>query len=299
MDMMPVVPMPHDTISIRPVTDVTGTTQFQELERLVWNTDDVDVVPNHVLVTLIKNGGLLLAAYAPDGPEHTGGMIGAAFGWLGIGVDPADPAGKPRLKFASHMAGVLPAWQGKHIGLRLKLAQREAVLAQGLTDWMTWTFDPLFRPNAVFNIHRLGATCRTYLRNVYGELNDDLNRGVPSDRFQVDWRLSSPHVLHDLAQPTPQRAWDPDILALLPAPRNAAGYQTPPAALLPEDGRPLAVPIPDDISTMRRADRDLSLAWRMAMRAVMEAAFGAGYTVVDCIHLPAHGWHYILVREYL
>ena len=28
-------------------------------------------------------------------------------------------------------------------------------------------------------------------------------------------------------------------------------------------------------------------------------AFAAGYTMVDCIHMPEHGWHYILVQEYV
>ncbi|NJN84274.1 MAG: hypothetical protein HC802_19660, partial [Caldilineaceae bacterium] len=132
----------------------------------------------------------------------TGGMVGAAFWWLGVGVERVDQAASPnpllKLKACSHMLGVLPEWQGQRVGLRLKLAQREAVLRQGLTDWVTWTYDPLYRPNGVFNIHRLGATCNTYARNVYGELQDDLNRGVPSDRCQVDWRLNSPHVLHDI-----------------------------------------------------------------------------------------------------
>ena len=40
--------------------------------------------------------------------------------------------------------------------LQLKLAQRQAILDQGLTDWVTWTYDPLYRRNAVFNIHRSG-----------------------------------------------------------------------------------------------------------------------------------------------
>ncbi len=64
------------------------------------------------------------------------------------------------------------------------------------------------------------------------------------------------------------------------------------------DGRPLAVPIPGDIVAIRRSDFELSLAWRIYLRTVLEEAFEAGYTMVDCVHLPTHGWRYILVREY-
>ncbi len=288
-----------DLITIRPIKDVAGCEHFQEMERLVWNSDDLDVVPIHVLITVQKNGGLLLGAYAADGPARSGGMIGGAFGWLGMGVDPATPDASPKLKFCSHMVGVVPAYQGKRVGLRLKLAQRESILAQGQTDWMTWTFDPLYRPNAVLNIHRLGATCQTYLPNLYGELNDDLNRGAPSDRFQVDWRLTSPHVIRDVEQPSHVRDWDPAILNLLPRHMTETGLPTPVETHIVADGRPLAIPIPDDIAVIRRADPTLALAWRFYLRTVVEEAFAADYAVVDCIHLAEHGWRYILVREYL
>ena len=285
------------TITIRRLTELAECEAFQQIERAVWGSEDADVVPVHILITLAKNGGLVLGAFASDGPAETGGMVGMAMGWLGMGVDPATPNARPKLKFCSHMAGVLPVWQGKHVGLRLKLAQREHVLAQGLTDWITWTYDPLFRANGVFNIHRLGATSSTYLRNVYGEMTDELNRGAPSDRCQVDWRLNSPHVLQKM-QPA-HATWEAHNLEILPCQSNAAGFAVPGEPVFRGDGRPLAVPIPDDITAIRRSDHELSLAWRYYLRAVLEEAFAAGYTMVDCIHLPNHGWRYILVREYL
>jgi predicted GNAT superfamily acetyltransferase len=288
-----------DPITIRPLNDVEECLNFQVAAHLIWGSDATEDVPVHVLITVAKNGGMLLGAYADDGPQSTGGMVGLILGWLGIGIDPATPEAAPKLKFCSHMAGVLPAWRGKHVGLRLKLAQREQVLAQGITDWVTWTFDPLYRANGVFNIHRLGATSTTYLRNHYGELTDGLNRGVPSDRCQVDWRLNSPHVLRRVEGQPNHSSWEPDLLEILPSRVNAAGCATPGAATFDADGRPLAVPIPDDIAAIRRSDRELSLAWRYYLRALFEEAFGAGYTLVDCVHLPDHGWHYILVREYI
>lgn len=286
-----------ELITIRRITELEGCRHFQALDRLVWGSEPVDLVPNHIAITVAKNGGLLLGAYDPNGPAESGGMVGGAFGWLGVGVDPAQPEAGPRLKFCSHIAGVLPAWQGSHVGLRLKLAQRREVLAQGLTDWITWTYDPLYRRNAVFNIHRLGATSSTYIRNLYGEMEDLLNAG-PSDRCEVNWRLNSPHVLHDLEPHRPTRTWDAAGLQVLPVTTDAAGFAVPGDPTLALDGRPPAVPIPDDIAAIRRRDPLLGQAWRLYLRAVLEAAFAAGYTMVDCIHLAAHGWRYILVREY-
>jgi predicted GNAT superfamily acetyltransferase len=289
-----------DSITIRQLKELTECQGFQAVERAIWVGDADGSVAIHVLVTLAKNGGLVLGAYDKNGPESTGGMVGIALGWLGTGVDPATPDAPPKPKFCSHMAGVLPAWQGKHVGLRLKLAQRDFVLAQGVTDWMTWTYDPLYRPNGVFNIHRLGATCTTYMRNIYGEMSDELNRGVPSDRCQVDWRLSSAHVVQKLQPNATHATWEIENLEILPSQINAAGFAAPEQPTFTGDeGRPLAVPIPSDVAAIRRSDRALSLEWRFYLRTVLEKAFSAGYTLVDCVHLPDHGWHYILVREYL
>ena len=292
-----------DGITIRALKGVDDCQSFQRAARMIWGGDTADDIPLHVLITIGKNGGCIMGAFAKDGPEHTGGMIGMTLGWLGTGIDPARPDTPPKLKFCSHMAGVLPTWQGRHVGLRLKLAQREYLLAQGLTDWMTWTYDPLYRPNGVFNIHRLGATCTTYIQNLYGEMTDDLNRGVPSDRCQVDWRMKSAHVVQKVKTytntPAPHAAWEAYNLEILLSDTNHAGFTVPGEPTFVNDGRPLAVPIPADIGAIRRSDDQLSLAWRLYLRIVLEDAFAAGYTMVDCIHLPDRGWHYILVREYL
>ncbi len=270
------------TITIRPLTTLEECAHFQKVEQLVWGTDEESMMPTHVLITLVQNGGLVMAAFADDGPAATGGMVGIVGGWLGSGHLPGSAAGAPeQLKFCSHMAGVLKGWQRQRVGLRLKLAQREWVLAQGLTEWITWTYDPLYRPNAVFNIHRLGATCRTYVRDLYGEMTDVLNVGGPSDRFKVDWWAHSPRVEEAVARAAvaldephahaPAHAhratqdWYPGLRVLSSV--AAGDLRAPSDEPLPLDGAPLALPIPDDIGALRRTDRALSLAWRYTLRA--------------------------------
>ncbi|MDQ3248985.1 MAG: hypothetical protein M3Q45_07200 [Chloroflexota bacterium] len=282
------------TITIKPIDTVEACEQFQELERCVWSSEDVDLMPVHVLITVAHNGGVLLGAYAEDGPAELSGLVGAALGWLGAGVDQADT--RPQLKLCSHMAGVLPEWQGKGVGLRLKLAQRDAMLTQGLTNWMTWTYDPLYRANGVFNIHRLGATCHTYFRNRYGTMTDALNAGAPSDRCQVDWWVQSEAVVNILnsagmAERVTKGAWH--VLPTAPM----GDFRQPIEQTLPLDGTPLAVPIPDDIAAIRRVDSELGLAWRFYLRDVLESAFSGGYSMVDCVDLPEQGWHYILTEQ--
>lgn len=286
------------SVSIRPLASLDDAIHFQRVEHLVWGIAAEELVPTHIIITLAKNGGLTLGAFAEDGPAETGGMVGIVLGWLGVAAPPGSST--PSLKHCSHMAGVLPEWQRRQVGLRLKLAQRAYVLDQGLTDWVTWTYDPLYRPNGVFNIHRLGATCCTYLRNVYGEMTDALNAGGPSDRCQVDWWLASGRVQEAVAraeqgvlQPgQPPMLRYPGLLVLPPSP--AAGDVPPQEPDLSPAGEPLAVPIPDDIGALRRSDPAAALAWRYFMRSVLERAFAAGYEITDCLHLAGQGWYYIL-----
>jgi len=47
------------------------------------------------------------------------------------------------------------------------MRQRDDAVARGI-DLIEWTFDPLEIGNAFFNIERLGAIVRRYVRNQYG-----------------------------------------------------------------------------------------------------------------------------------
>lgn len=287
--------MAHSEITIRPLRTIEDCQHFQEVERLVWKTDPHDIVPIHVLITQIKNGGVVLGAFADDGPKETGGMVGILLGWPGLVLD---EAGGYRLKHCSHMVGVLPGWRGQDLGLRLKMAQRDALLGQGATTWVTWTYDPLQRVNASLNIHRLGATCNTYLRNVYGEMTDALNAGMPSDRCQVDWHITSRRVRHALEAGRTDPEWSAIPMEILPTqPAGTGQLRRPGDGAAALDGRPVAIPLPDSVSALREYSLELLLEWRFFMRAALESAFEAGYFLADCNHLADRGWHYILIPQ--
>ena len=307
-------------VSIRLVDSLEAVEHFRVLEHLIWGEPMAATIPAHVIVTAIHNGGGLLAAYAEDGPAETGGMIGLTYWWPGLSVPTTTAGGKVvkavspgpqasselvstpaplRLKMCSHMAGVLPAWQGTGLGLRLKLAQRAAILEQGASDWVTWTYDPLLRTNGAFNLHRLGAICNTYHVNLYGELPDELNAGIPSDRCQVDWWLTSGRV-EECSQERPvgatrrAQATAPGDAEVLSGAWTHRGFLTPPSLLPKLNGAPLAIPVPEDIYTIRAADYDLGSAWRLWMRDALQSAFAAGYLLADCVRHADGQWRYLL-----
>ena len=276
-------------IIIRPVRSPADCRHVQLLQQRVWASGDRDLVPAHVLITIAKNGGVLLGAFAPDGPHKTGGMVGFVLGWPGYGTD---DHGRPIPKHCSHQVAVLPEYQRRGLGQAIKLAQREAILAQGITEWVTWTFDPLQRINAVFNLHRLGATSNTYLCNTYGELEDALNVGLPTDRLQVDWWLRSPRVVAATAPEQATHTWPLEELRIMSAPDSGEANAPDISGLRAVD--PLAVPIPETVNQLRTKAPARMSHWRYYLRAVLPTAFERGYILTDCVDLPSIGWHYIL-----
>jgi predicted GNAT superfamily acetyltransferase len=264
-------------IEIRPIHTHDEYRAVEQLQRDAWGLEEVEVVPDHLLLTAHKNGGLVLGAFDLSSGAKGEQLVGFVFGLVGLSPD-------GRMKHCSHMTGVAPDYQNHNLGYRLKLAQREHVLKQGL-DLITWTFDPLESRNAYLNFRKLGATCQTYLRDLYGGMRDALNIALPSDRFQVDWHVASTHVADRLSsKPSP-----PSLSSLcaesVPLLNQALSGDPPrPAeAPLPIQGTRLLIQIPAHFQAIKRVDIELARAWRLQTRALFEAAFAAGYVVTDLL----------------
>lgn len=251
---------------ITPVSTIEECRIIEQLQVDIWGSRPVEVTPDHVLLTAAKEGGVVMLARAPDGQP-----VGFGFGFLGRTAD-------GRWKLASHQVGVLPAYQNSGLGYRIKLAQREAVLAMGV-ELITWTYDPLQGRNARFNLHKLGAVANTCYRNLYGEMRDEINRGLPSDRFRVDWWIASEHVRRRLEGDQPE-TWPPDCPVLNPA-RFEDGLPVPPDEFAPPASDACLVQVPADIDALKTANPDLALRWRFHTRQIFEQAFAQGYTAVD------------------
>ena len=283
-----------DQIQIRTLTSVEDCRRVQVVQDLVWGGGHGDTMSIHVLVTQSKSGGLLQGAFVDHGAEETDGMVGFSFGWPAFGLD---SSGARKLRFCSHIMGVLPAWHGRGIGMRLKLFQRQELLRQGWTDWVTWTFDPLQRVNGRLNISRLGALSTTYVRNVYGEMTDSLNAGMPTDRFQVDWYLNSPRVQKALSSNRFPTEWPTDSLQRARTCAPGGGRPREPLSPPPPpDSRPYALPLPDSVDSLRRFGGSLLFDWRIFVRQAAESCFAAGYALVDFI-LIEDEWHYIFALQ--
>lgn len=172
-------------IQIRPLTTHSEFEAAVDMQRRIWGFDDIELLPVRLFVTALKVGGQALGAF------DDGRMVGFCLAIPGIG-------GRGKIYLHSHMLGVLAEYRNAGVGRKLKLAQRDEALAQGI-DLIEWTFDPLELKNAWFNIERLGAMVRRFVPNQYGCTTSPLHAGLPTDRCVAEWGLDSPRVKRVLA----------------------------------------------------------------------------------------------------
>lgn len=259
------------TRELRPLITVEELEQIVDLEIRVWDLDPRDAVPSNLLHAMANTGSLVVGAYDADT------LIGMAFSF------PVFKSGKRILW--SHMAGVHPDHQGQGIGFALKQYQRNWALKHGIGE-IRWTFDPLQRGNANFNLHCLGATTNTYHVHFYGEMGG-INAGLPSDRVEVSWLLRSPRVAQlarqsqDQTPPisTAATSLDSDVNTV----RFRQGYGL--AVDIPTSwSNPVYfAELPGNLKFIKQTQPELALQWRLALRSVLQAAFAQGYVATDVV----------------
>ncbi|MGV9375731.1 GNAT family N-acetyltransferase [Nonomuraea sp. NPDC003707] len=201
---------------------------------------------------------------------HAGGYVAGAFeGGRLVGGSVGFLASGNALH--SHVTG---AAAGRGIGFALKLHQRRWALERGL-ERITWTYDPLMRRNAHFNLAKLGARPREYLPCFYGVMDDAINQGDESDRLLAVWTLSDPRVeavarLDALARPSDGPPPDAVVALADVGGRPVAG---------PVDAGTVLVAVPADIAGLRGADPGTAKAWRHAVRDVLGGLMAEGRAV--------------------
>jgi predicted GNAT superfamily acetyltransferase len=201
-----------------------------------------------LLAAITVNGGSVIGAFDPANR-----LVGFAYGFLGTDGD--------RIFHYSQAAVVAPELQGKSLGRRLKLAQREIALGWGTTA-MRWAYDPMVTRNAHFNLDVLGAVGVSFEPDLYGEPG--------TDRIVVEWDLTR----------TPNRRAEPDAL---PATADWGELISRP------DGMLLAVP--SDSAGLRAERPEHAALVTTAVRDRLTSLFGDGYQAVSCHSVGATAFY--------
>jgi predicted GNAT superfamily acetyltransferase len=156
---------------------------------------------------------------------------------------------------------------------------------------VSWTFDPLVRRNAYFNIGKLATEPTEYLTNFYGRMNDDINGVDDTDRLLVSWTLSAPDVV--AACVGQHRVADAAAARVAGA---ATALDTSPSGrpLLAEvDTTTVLVATPADVEGLRVSDPAGAADWRAAVRDVLGGLLADGARVRG---FDRAGW-YIVDRK--
>ncbi|MEO3814608.1 GNAT family N-acetyltransferase [Sphaerisporangium sp. B11E5] len=220
---------------------------FQVFDR-IWRADPSSAPISVELMRALSHSGNYVA-----GAFSRGEMVGAAVGFL---------AGPPAGGLHSHVTGAVA---GRGVGFALKLHQRAWALERGLGQ-VSWTFDPLVRRNAHFNLTKLGGRPAEYLPSFYGPMTDVINAGDESDRLLLVWRLTEPHVL-DACAGRPRETVPPEGAVVAVRAEDERPVVSAP-------GRVSLVATPSDIEGLRPADPVAGRAWRMAVREVLGGLMG-------------------------
>ncbi|WP_327582192.1 GNAT family N-acetyltransferase [Nonomuraea sp. NBC_00507] len=236
-------------IAVRELHEIAEFERVLDLYDEIWHFGSGDPPVTLELMCAFAHSGNYVAG-AFDGDRLVGGSVGffAAGGTL-----------------HSHITGTT-ARQG--VGLELKLHQRRWALERGL-ECITWTYDPLVRRNAHFNLAKLGARPQEYLPCFYGVMDDAINQGDESDRLLASWPLTAPHV-EALARREPYVTAAPEDAVVVLA--DEGGRPVVGRA----DGATVLVGLPADIEALRRSDPGTAKAWRHAVRDVLGGLMAEG-----------------------
>ena len=236
---------------------LTTQAEFEDAVRLqkeIWGFNDIELLPVRLFIVATKVGGQAFGAF--DGSR----MVGFCLAIPGLKA-----GGKSYLH--SHMLGVTAEYRNSGVGRQLKLMQREDAIQRGI-ELVEWTFDPLEIKNAYFNMERLGAIVRRYVRNQYGTTTSHLHGGLPTDRCVAEWWIDSPRVkaVVNGGPPVPR----PEIVERLS--------------------------VPAAIATLRRADPKRARQIQQEISKRFEECFSQGLAVVG-VEKSADSGTYLFGRE--
>ena len=270
-------------IEIRAIRDPLEASKVEVVQQETWGIPEVEVIPARLLHALQFTGSCLLGAY--DGST----LVGFVLGVLGTVEDlknRIDQVAAARLQMYSVTMGVLPEYQHLGIGFRLKMAQREFALRIGVR-LVTWTYDPLESRNGYFNVRKLGAISHKYLLDFHGPMSG-MNQGLPSDRFYVEWWVTSNRVqarVDSSRTPLSLKAYTGGGAPIVNSvSHDISGLSQPPQSFSKADDRLILIEIPENFQQIKEADMDLAFEWRMHLRDAAAHYFNDGYLVTDFIH---------------
>jgi predicted GNAT superfamily acetyltransferase len=271
-----------EQVSIRTMTTLEDFEEIGRLQRQALGFSDDDIYPPKLITVAHENGGSAVGAY-----NSKGELVGFAFNF---------PGSRYGLIIEwSYLLRVVPAYRGRGLRKRLKLAQREAVLAKEV-ETICWGFDPVDVARARLSFHDLGAVCSEYVTDFPDPLNDFRRAAIMDDILVAVWNLNDQRVLSRIDGDPPEPGIPPEVCLIKP---DKLGRLPAPGALEAGNGRPmLALPIPADFDRLEANDSESAEAWKVFVRAALKGWLKREYSIEEfAAQHETPGWFWYILRR--
>lgn len=273
-------------ITVRPLFGLDELNAMVDLQQTYWGDEPESVVPAQMLFSIAHHGGHVLAAFDDAQP------VGMLVGFIGTDSAVTDRPALANLQLVSKRMVVLPQYRGSGIGYRLKKAQRDLSIQQGIR-LITWTFDPVMALNAHLNVRKLGGICTRYYQDYYGTTEGSgLVQLGTSDRLYVEWWVTNRRVEERLHGQRAQLTLSQYLSANTPILNPSSGGEWPqPWPGMPQfaEGTLALLEIPADFNALLAQDVELARDWRRHVRAMFVQAFARGFVVTDFLRTAHEG----------
>ncbi len=267
------------TIEIRPLRALDEMRPVVEMQKGYWGDDLESVIPAHMLFSLANHGGHVLTAFDGDRP------VGVLVGFLSTNMEEPKRPALANLQIFSKRMVVLPEYRSQGIGYRLKLAQRDIAIEQGIR-LVVWTFDPMLSLNAHLNIRKLGGICQSYHEDYYGTSSvGGLAKLGSSDRLMLEWWVTNRRVEERITGSrkdlTLNHYMDANTFIINPSALSDDGILLPAEKSVTPPGTFALLEIPTHYPTLETNNPQLARAWRLHIRQMFRQMFVRGFVVTD------------------
>ena len=266
--------------TIRPFETMKDFEECVRFQEETWGQRFSERVSVAILKVSQRLGGIAAGAY-----DDEGGLAGFVFGITGV------QAGE--VVHWSDMLAVRPESRDAGLGFQLKAYQRETLLEIGVTR-VYWTFDPLESKNAHLNLNKLGAVAGEYVKDMYGQTDSPLHRGIGTDRLVPTWSLDSNRVIKRMLEGRsgPEPGADADATRVFEM-KKEGELDLPGEPDLTLEAPRLLVPVPTSIQLIQNVSLDAAAHWRRVTRSALSTYLDRGYEARE-LYRRSVGSEYLL-----
>jgi len=257
-------------VTIAPFRNLADYKTCEDIQKEVWHSQDIDIIPVSMLMEIHRTGGIILGAYS---------SIGDMIGFI------ASILGSVRKAPIQHslLVAVRTAYRNFDVGFKMKAAQRKEALKRKI-KLITSSIDPMQPMLAYFTLGKLGAWSNEYEENYCGETTRQQDRGMPTDRLLINWDLESKEVERRLEVGPPRHDLRKEMKRQIIINRleeTAPGLVKPSAIKLNCTEDTFLFEVPYNLPEIKDRDLGLAMEWQSKMRQTFRHYFRKDYVSTE------------------